>query len=480
MMSRFQPLRLPSALTILIVAGTLLISLVLGPIVYLGQIGLQELVVVVLAALVASLVFAPSERVLKFGFWVWIASFGFGWRTVHVTTALNFHPAEVLAWLLFIVLIARSIVRRDHLDFSIPAPILLIMPFVLMGMLIGVYMVIANIDQIVQEAKIFLVLVPSYYVVKWLVRTRADWERAILLSVIVAAYVSALGFLDYFLPGLSQSLAGSSANTLYVTEEQGFGRVGFILYGSFSAGFLIFTFFGMSVHYFIHSLKGSDATRIVTGGIVLIELIAMYFSGYRGVWAAIAAFLVIYAFVQRRAWFLPAAIVAILPFMPSQFLERLQSLFNSSFADSSQVQHFSRAAFALDFVNRYPLFGAGFGATGYVHADLIQIAGDLGIPALLVFLSLVFGMIWKTWRLAQRPTWFGEYAGALFATICGLLVVLSGEGLIVWIQLMVPVWFVFAMSDKLAELASKESAPLANAALAVSTPAITRTPAFED
>ena len=282
MMSRFDSVRFPSATSVLIVAGTLIISLVLGPIIYLGQVGSRELVVVVLAGLVATLVFAPSERVLKFGFWVWIASFGFGWRTIHVTAALNIHPSEVLAWLLFIVLIARSIVKREHLDFSIPGPILLFMPFIFMGILVGQYTVFVNMDQILQEAKIFFVMVPSYYVVKWLVRTRADWERAVLLSVIVAAYVSSLGFLDYFFPSLSRALAGGSIDTLYVTEEQGFGRVGFILYGNFSAGFLIFTFFGASVYYFIRSLNGSEIGKAVSGGVVLIELIAMYFSGYRG------------------------------------------------------------------------------------------------------------------------------------------------------------------------------------------------------
>jgi O-antigen ligase len=83
----------------------------------------------------------------------------------------------------------------------------------------------------------------------------------------------------------------------------------------------------------------------------------------------------------------------------------------------------------------------------------------LGLLGLLLFLLWLILHIWQMFRLSRRPGWSGEYAAVLFATFCALGVVWAGEGLIVWTQMMMPIWFLFAMADQLNRLSSSEQVP---------------------
>ena len=170
-------------------------------------------------------------------------------------------------------------------------------------------------------------------------------------------------------------------------------------------------------------------------------------------------FLVAYAFVQNRSWVLLALVALAIPFLPSAFVQRFESLYNLQYADSSQFSRIDRATAALDLLKENPLMGVGWGGSGYVHSDLIQIGANLGVLGLGLFLLWVAHLIWRMFNLTRLRGWIGEYASALFATFCGLAVVFAGEGLIVFAQLMVPIWFLFAMGHKLDELGRASATP---------------------
>ncbi|MCL4486527.1 MAG: hypothetical protein M1570_00150 [Chloroflexi bacterium] len=445
----------------------LLVALALGPLVGTFGFGMRELVILTIALLLATLLLIPNERVLKYGFYLWILTFGFGWRTIYLTPNLNVHPSEVAAVLLFVAFLAMSAGRRMTLDFSVPAFIPLLMLFCLLGVLTAIFRG-TQPDVILEQSKVFFALIPVYYAVKWLVRTRQAWERAALLAVAVVVYVSCLGLMDYFAPGLSRSLSGSSSAdpqflAQSINNSVSFDRVGFIFYGSFTAGFLIFTFFGFSTYYFVNSAGKGLATQILAAAIILAELAAMYLSGYRGLWYAIGVFLVALAVVQRRGWLLAGAAIAAVPLLPANFLQRFTSLVNPQYADSSQYDRISRATYALDLIRQSPLTGVGWGGSGYVHSDLAQIGANLGLLALAIFTLWLLTMAWKMFRISRQTDWQSAYSGVLFASICGLLVLFAGEGQIAFVQLMIPIWFLFAMVHRLADFASEEQANNATA-----------------
>lgn len=439
----------PTVLVIGAIAGA---AILIGLAVSTMQFGIRELVIFVLIVLGVTMILMPAERVIRYGFVLWILTFGLGWRTIYLTPNLNFHPSELLAWLLFGLIAVRKAMSRDKSPYAIPVYIPLLMLFSVSGILVSV---LRNTpwDSWLEEAKILFALIPTFYVVKWVVADRKQWDQAARLAVWIATYVSLLGLMDYFAPNLSRALApNASIDPLFVSEYQhGFGRVGFIFYGSFAAGFLIFTFFGLTIHYLLSSWGKSRINLILYGSMAVIQIAAMYLSGYRGIYYALIVLTLAYALVYRRAWFLVLAAVAALPLLPSQFFERFISLVDTRFADSSQFDRIQRAQSALDLISESPLFGVGWAGSGYVHSDLVQLGADLGLPALGVFVVWLLSMTRQLFSLARGKTWVSTYGASSFAMLCGLFIVLAGEGIIVWIQLMIPVWFLFAMGYKLFE-----------------------------
>jgi O-antigen ligase len=188
----------------------------------------------------------------------------------------------------------------------------------------------------------------------------------------------------------------------------------------------------------------------------VVQVAAMYLSGYRGIYYGMIVFVLAYALLYRRAWILVLAAVGAIPLLPPQFFERFVSLIDTRFADSSQFDRIQKIQAALDVISDSPFFGVGWGGSGYVHSDLLQLAANLGLPALTVFVAWFFSMARQLFALARRTTWIAPYGAGLFAAICSLFVVSAGEGNIVWIQLMVPIWFLFAMTYRLFEFGQAE------------------------
>jgi O-Antigen ligase len=460
--------------TLVILTALFAAAILLGPLVSLLHFGARELAILMLVVLTAFLVLIADERVVKAGFFLWILTFAFGWRTLYLTRTLNIHPSEVLIGLLFLLIFARAAIKHTQLDFSLPAFLALFMPFVLLGV-VTAYFRHTSTDLILEESKPFVALIPIYYVVKWIVKTREDWERAILLCILVAVYLGGLGLMDYFTPDLSHTLTGNpTIPTLYTDLDYGagqFARVGFIFYGSFAAGFVIFTFLAFTIYHLLNNPGRNWLKPLVLVGLLFVQVAGIYLSGYRGLWYAMGVFIVAYALVQRRAWLLAGAALLSLPFLPVDFFNRFQSIFNTTYADSSQYDRLFRFQGAVNLIRQSPLVGVGWGGSGYVHSDLTQIGANLGLPAFAVFLAWILLLAWQVIRLTQRKGWIGGYACASFAAIGGVLALLAAEGLIVFIQLLLPVWFVLVMVHKLVDLAKREAvAPISLAGMSAESP----------
>jgi hypothetical protein len=218
--------------TPLTICVLLLISLALGPAIGVFKVGFRELAIVIVALLLGFLILLPSQGVLKLGFALWILTFGFGWRTIYITPYLNVHPSEVAVYLLFVEMFILALVTHKRIDFSIPLFVPILMAFAVLGVVTGLSSG-RQADVVLEEFKIFVVLVPSYYVVKWLIVTRQDWERSLLIAVLVVVYVSGLGLMDYFAPDLSRTISGRAATdpqyiALSINNIVSFERVGFI------------------------------------------------------------------------------------------------------------------------------------------------------------------------------------------------------------------------------------------------------------
>ena len=342
--------------------------------------------------------------------------------------------------------------------------------------LVPAYLRRSAVDTGLGEFKIYLALVPTFYVVQWMIASRTEWIRAARWCALIGAYISLLGAIDYFVPSLSLAISGNQQlDTPIFGADDTFQRVGFLFYGSYLGAFVIFMFFAFGIGWFIDSWEEGDRRMLALTGLSLALMLAgMYLSGYRGLWYAVLSFGVLLMFLFRRARVLIAFSLVALPLLPSTFYLRFESVFLQQYADTSFYNRLRRAQGALDQIQNYPLAGTGFGGTGYVHSDLLQIASTLGLPSLFVFLLLMAVTIWRLFALVTRQGWVGRYAGLLFAYLCAQMVIFAGEGLIVWVQVMIPFWFVWAMAVKFIELAKEDaSAPVPDAAaLTLPAPAL--------
>ena len=418
--------------------------------------GMRELAIVIIGVLMTILFLSPTPIMLRVGFLFLIITFGFGWRTLYLMGDLNIHPIEVTMFLIFIGFLMRSLFRLIELNWAIPGPMALLIPFIFMGMITG-FLNNTRLDLNLNEFKIFLAYIPMYYVVQWSIQTRNEWERATLFSAVVGLYISVLGIIDNYAPGITGAMTGRQIDAFTTVDAfSGFTRVGFMFFGNYTAGFVIFTFFGWSFYRLVKQGPTSRGERLLGLGLVTAQLMGIYLTGFRGLWYALTVFFVCYALLRRKG-LIPLGIgIAAIPFLPDQFFNRFVSLVDSTYADSSQFVRIGRATAAADQMFKSPILGIGWGGSGYVHSDLIQYGANMGMIGLGVFLTWVLSLILKMFELARRQDWIGEQAAILFATICGLVIVLAGEGLLEYAQLMLPVWFLFAMAHKLAHLAEQQ------------------------
>lgn len=446
----------PRALQILVIAGACVLAPALGY--YFARSGFQLRELIILGLGIAGLLFVlmPSDRVLEVGFGLWVLTFGLGWRTVYITTDLNIHPSEVLAWLLFGLLLVRGLTRQSRPDFKIPLWIPALVALACLGLVVA--LVSGNrIDVAVEEFKVILVLVPVYYIVQWLIRDARDWERTANLAVCIGVYLGGLGMLDALLPGLASRLSGVPVEHVTLGSFQGFDRVLFSIFGAPLAGAVILTLMGFTLRQVFRPHR-SMLFRMLLWGALAVQVYGIYISGYRVTTFGMALMFGVYALFERRALILFVAAAAVIPFLPGGFIRRIFSLFDPQYEDTSQQKRIVRAEEGWEQIWSSPLLGHGWGGVGYVHSDLIQLAGNLGIPALLVFLGWFGATLVDLWRLTKQQGFFREYGTAMFAGVAAVLMPLAGEGLIVFIQLMIPVWFLLSMAHRLVDLAQTPNA----------------------
>lgn len=456
-MTRIQFPDKGSWLRAVIIAAACVGALGLGVLFAALRLQVRELMILTLALVMFGLVVIPTEHVLRLSFWLWIFSFGLGWRTIDVIGTLSVHPSEALAWLLFGVLIARSVLQRQSLDWKIPIALPLLV------ILVGVGLVNAlgnNVswDTALLEAKVILALIPSFYIVKWLVLNQRDWERAVTLTIPLGVYLALLGFMDLYLPGVSRAIGGVAETTsIERGTSQGFERALFLIFGAPLAAAVILPFLGFAVHAFMYRVSGWLKWLLLA--IVLFQVFGIILSGYRLLYYATMSFFVIFATLDRRGWLFVIGGLALIPFLPAAFTERVLSLVDERYADSSQFKRLDRAAGAWELALRSPLWGSGWGASGYVHSDLIQLAANIGFIAVGLLLSWSGWLVYKLYEIYRRGSVAGSYAAVLIPSIAAVLVALAGEGLVAFIQLMIPIWFLLAMTHRWIELNEDSNHP---------------------
>ena len=190
---------------------------------------------------------------------------------------------------------------------------------------------------------------------------------------------------------------------------------------------------GAFFSYYMFLMAGAFLTHVKrVRAWLLLPLLAVCFRGImvtfsRGAYLACAAGVLALCFFRSKRLFVVAAtalvVMVLNPWLlPSGVRYRFAQTIETPYADQLEESLESSAAMRIRIwkggvamIQDYPLWGAGFGMFRYLaprytdipsrfdaHNTYLLVAGEMGIPALLIFLIILLSVLWHSGRLTSR------------------------------------------------------------------------------
>jgi hypothetical protein len=413
-------------------------------------------VMIVGGGFIAGLIVLGGHRGIEFGFVLWALSMALGYRTFEYSKDLRIHPAEVLLWLLFAVVLAHHRWIADS-KLSLPVWVWLSIPFWMLGwwpLIAGD----ANWAAMFSEFKCFLVLIPLIFVAQIVLKDRRNWHWLIVAFFLASTWVALMGVLEYWVPAVTRLFPAFIQNATPEPTADGFIRAQFSFWGSQTATFLCALSFPFSV-ILLHWCRNSLAARIGIVIATILQLVAIYIGGYRSLWLMVVVQVAAGCILGlRQRGLAVAALCIVVAGVGYQFIPRTEervittiAVLQGSPVDHSSQVRLDRATWAIDQTLAAPL-GSGWHSSGWVHSDFLQVAANLGIIAGLIFVG---GYLYTFWKLAVAVKILapfsrndsGDLGFSLFLAFIPVGGLLAVQGVQVLPQLMLPVWFVWVLVD---------------------------------
>ena len=431
-------------------------------------IGFREIIIAVglIIGLVSVLL---GERGIRIGFLGWILLFVLGYRTLRIPitylatrgflavkrTEFIIHPLAVLiVFLLLLLLFNQAWSNRKKIPWGIPPMVWIFSFFWVWGLVIG-SMRGYPIQEMFPDFFNFVTLLPVFVVTGYTLHNKQYWKYAVLVFYLAGFYIAAFGAVEYLFPGIIKLLPDFISTTETTSDLSGFARARFAFWGQPAAAFVSFLALPFALklwEWYRHPLA-----RLLLIGSLVVFLFGIFIAGWRSLWLGTAVMFVALAVLKRNIRSLVlviAALVVIYSVMPIEARVRLDTLLSSLqgetvATDSSSIVRYNRAEDALQMAIEAPL-GSGWGASGWVHSDIIQLAADIGILSVVVFviwyLTSAFALMRRYLRSPDNLTL------SLLGSFVGVGLLFITQPIYVLAQLVIPVWFVWA----LAHIRSKE------------------------
>jgi hypothetical protein len=450
MIERVAGLRLSKSL-LLAVVGFLLAGAAVA--FYLDQQGLsyRELIVGVGALIIAIIVFG-GQRGIQFGLVLWVLTLALGYRTVEITPNLRLHPSEILIW----VLLAFILVQRqlDSTTLTFPLWLWMMVPFWALAwwpLVVGD----APWDKMLNEFRDFLLLIPLLIVVPVVLRRESYWRRLLLAFFLASTWIALMGVLEYWFPSLENLFPAFIHAAKAEQTADGFVRAQFSFWGGSQATFICVL--ALPAGLALASWWPNALPRMAIIAAAILQILAIYIGGYRSVWLVLIIQVVVASFLRLKKHGVAIALLCVIVGgVGYQFIPKTEERVLSGIAalkgapiDHSAQDRKERALEAFNQTLQSP-FGGGWSSAGWVHSDFLQVAANLGLIAGCIFLG---GYLYTLQRLARRiRPWLnisghGDLALALFLAFIAAGAHLLLQGVEVLPQLVLPVWFVWALVE---------------------------------
>ncbi len=387
---------------------------------------------------------------LQKGFILWLVTFSIGFRHIYLTPHLKIHPSELLIWFLFFSLLNAQIPK------SFPFKIIVGVAIGCMGLLISLERWIPW-SVALSEFKLFLVIIPVFYVTRTLVTNINQWRDVLIIISIITSSICLLGIVEYYVPYLRGILIDDYfQEQAYVMSTYRFRRATFTFWG---VGPMVSIYLSMVLPLFISGAV-TEKDRLykyilLTGAILCV--IGIYITGSRGSWSAAILSVAFYSLLSQKrkkliVSVIAASYIAVTWLLPDSFFNTLNSAYDTeNYYDTSALKRRSRATDAIQLIQQRPFFGYGWGGSGWVHSDILQIGANLGIPAMMLFLAWYLNCMRCLYTSTRDPTINNlknkEYAYGLLAGLCAGLFHLFTQAMVVLAFLIIPLWFLLAAAE---------------------------------
>lgn len=403
--------------------------------------------IIFLSGLVVSLL---GKRGIRFGFILWIWMFSLGFRAIHITSHLSLHPLVAFMGELFcLMFIIESIFKRKPIPWPVPKLLVIFSIFWLWGWIPG----LLNgwrWDEMLSEFLNFLMIFPILSVTAYFLAKRNSWRPVILAFFSVGTFVALTGVTEYINPEFFSFLPDFiQTEKVIIMTQDGFLRGGFSFFGNPGASMMCA--FSLPMLLPLRKWYRNSRTRLLLYLAFAVQLMGIYVSGARAIWVLALISLVMLSWFRRGligviiASALLLGIYYVLPEPATVRVVSLTSVLSGEIIDTSLNVRWNRALYAINLAIKNPA-GVGWGGSGWVHSDVLQIAANLGILAALVFLAWYATTLAKAWRQYLK---FKDQLilPSLITSFVLVGFVLATEGIEVLSFFALPAWFIWAMLE---------------------------------
>lgn len=420
---------------------------------YITYFGFSYREVIVLGLFIGSLVVLSSEeRSLKFGLLLAVAALGLGYRTIELTSRFRLHPAELLLWTAFLLLLYQRRNAQQKEAFWLPRWLWMLIPFWLLAWFIGLARGLAW-DLMLAEFRNFLVLFPLFAVAQTILRGKKTWRALLLTFFLTGTWIAAVGVLEYVLPNLAeltpQFITQPGANQ----EIGGFLRARYSFWGAPSASFILVL--TAPLIYSLWHRYPRPPLRLLMLAVFILQAYGAYIGGYRSIWLIMLVQMVV-GIILSQGILIGSAVTFILVGSYQALSSSIWFRFNTlllalegNAVDSSAIQRIGRSTRALEIAFDQP-WGVGWAGTGWTHNDLVQIAANQGLLAGIIFTgAYLFTLyrLWQTLRINGRDKIRYSTASALFLSYIAAGGILVSQGVQVLPQTVIPVWLIWVVVE---------------------------------
>jgi len=408
------------------------------------------------AALAGAIIVFGRARGIEFGFVLWILSLALGYRTIEITPALRLIPAELLLWLLLACVCAQQrLIPQGVLAF--PLWLWFFLPFLALAwwpLVLGD----AKWDAMLSEFRDFLLLIPLLIVTPIVLQTERNWRHLVIAFFLASTWIALTGTMEYWFPSAMRLFPAFIKDAKAETTQDGFVRAQFSFWGSQAATFVCVLAVPVAITLGRWWRKWYQRAAIASSA--ALQLMAIYIGGFRSVWFMVLIQVVAACLLGLRKHGLVFTLLCLLVAgIGYQYIPKTNERIVTTIAvlkgtpiDHSGRDRMNRAIGAAEQAAGAPL-GSGWNSAGWVHSDFLQIAANLGIIAGMIFFA---GYVVTLWKIGSRVKLLlgtnqtGSHADLGFSLFLSFIAVgglLAVEGVEVLPQLILPVWFVWAMVE---------------------------------